>query len=88
MRPHILAGLALLLFLPARVAALTAITDSTVGTAATAWVTDPATVTTTYVPIADWVTAAVTRMAGLFATMPTFNANFGARNVASVTNMR
>ncbi len=87
-RSHILAGLALLLFLPARVAALTAITDANVGTAATAWVTDPATVTTTFVPIADWDIAAGTRMAGLFATMPTFDANFGAQNVESVTNMR
>ena len=86
-RSHRLAGLALLLFLPAHVTALTAITDANIGTTATAWVTDPATVTM-YVAIADWDTAAVTRMGGLFATMPTLNANVGARNVASVTSMR
>jgi hypothetical protein len=38
-----LVGLVLLLVVPARVAALTAITDATVGTAATAWVTNPTT---------------------------------------------
>ena len=66
-RSHRLVGLALLLFLPAHVTALTAITDANVGTAAAAWVTNPTTATTTYGPIADWNTAAVTSMAHVCA---------------------
>ena len=68
LRGHRLAGLALLLlFIPAHVTALTAITDANVGTAAAAWVTNPTTATTTYGPIADWNTAAVTSMAHVCA---------------------
>ena len=59
---HRLVGLALLLFLPALVAALTAITDTNLKSAVTAWLTNPTTATTTYGPIADWNTAAVTSM--------------------------
>ena len=58
-RSHRLAGLALLLVLPAHVDAQTAITNANIGTAATAWLTDPTSVTTTYGPIADCNTAAV-----------------------------
>ena len=58
-RSHLLAELALLLVLPAHVAAQTAITNANIGTAATVWLTDPTSATTTYGPIADWNTAAV-----------------------------
>jgi hypothetical protein len=58
-RSHRLAGLALLLVLPAHVDAQTAITNANIGVAATAWLTNPTTATTTYGPIADWNTAAV-----------------------------
>jgi hypothetical protein len=69
----------------------TAITNTNIGTAATAWLTDPTTATTTYGPIADWDTAAVTSMAYLFypssTARPTFNADISKWNVASVSNM-
>ena len=90
-RSHRLAGLALLLVLPAHVAAQTAITDANVGTAAIAWVTDPTTATATYGPIGDWNTAAVTSVANLFypsnTARPTFNGDISKWNVASVSNM-
>ncbi len=90
-RSHRLAGLALLLFLPVHVVAQTAITNANIGTAATAWLTDPVTATKTYGPIADWNTAAVTSMASLFypssTARPTFNADVSKWNVASVSNM-
>ena len=96
-RSHRLAGLALLLFLPAHVTALTPITNSNIGTAATAWVTDPATTTTTYGNIVDWDTAAVTSIASLFyptvapstsgTAQPKFNGDISKWNVASVSNM-
>ena len=90
-RSHRLVGVALLLFLPAHVAAQAAITDANIGTAATVWLTDPVTATTTYGPIADWNTAAVTSMANLFypsgTARPTFNADISKWNVASVANM-
>jgi hypothetical protein len=67
LRSHRLAGLALLLALllalPAHVAALTAITDANFKTAADAWLSDSATATTTYGLIADWNTAAVSNIA-------------------------
>jgi surface protein len=80
-------GVALLLFLPAHVAAQTAITDANIGAAATAWLTNPTTATTTYGPIADWNTAAVTSMASLFSYKSTFNSDISKWNVASVSNM-
>ncbi len=89
-RSHRLVGVALLLLLPAHVAAQTAITNANIGAAATAWLTDPTTATTTYGPIADWNTAAVTTMANLFypgTSQPTFNADISKWNVASVSNM-
>jgi hypothetical protein len=90
-RSHLLASLALLLFLPAHVAAQTAITNANIGTAATAWLTNPTTATTSYGPIADWNTAAVMSMAYLFypssTVWPTFNADISKWNVASVSNM-
>ncbi len=96
-RSHRLAGLALLLFLPAHVAAQTAIIDTNLNTAAIAWVTDPTAATTTYGSIADWNTAAVTSMANLLyptvapattgTARPTFNGDISKWNVASVSNM-
>ncbi len=90
-RSHRLVGLVLLLFLPAHAAAQTAITNANIGTAATLWLTDPVTATTTYGPIADWNTAAVTSMANLFypssTARPTFNADISKWNVASVSNL-
>jgi hypothetical protein len=90
-RSHRLVGVVLLLFLPAHVAAQTAITNGNIGTAATEWLTNPTTATTTYGPIADWNTAAVTSMASLFypssTARPTFNADISKWNVASVSNM-
>jgi hypothetical protein len=92
-----LAGLALLLALPTHVAAQTAITDTDLNTAVIAWVTNPTTATTTYGPIADWNTAAVTSMANLLyptvapattgTARPTFNGDISKWNVASVSNM-
>ncbi len=87
MRSHRLAGLALLLFLPLHVAAQTAITNANIAAAATAWVTNPVTATTTYGPIADWNTAAVTSMANLFQFKRTFNGDISKWNVARVANM-
>jgi hypothetical protein len=96
-RSHLLASLALLLFLPAHVAAQTAITDTNLNTAVIAWVTNPTTATTTYGSIADWNTAAVTSMANLLyptvapattgTARPTFNGDISKWNVASVSNM-
>jgi hypothetical protein len=82
-----LAGLALLLVLPARVAAQTAITDANFKTAADAWVSNPTTAAASYGNIAEWNTAAVTSMANLFNAKPTFNADISKWNVASVSNM-
>jgi hypothetical protein len=87
LRSHRLAGLALLLFLPARVAAVTAITNFNIYSATNAWLTDPWDAATTYGPIADWNTAAVTRMAGLFPVASTFNDDISKWNVASVSSM-
>ena len=90
-RSHRLAGFALLLFLPAHVAAVTAITNANIGTAVTAWLTDPTAAATAYGPIADWDTAAVTTMANLLypasTAQPTFNGDISKWNVASVSNM-
>jgi hypothetical protein len=82
-----LAGLALLLVLPARVAAQTAITDANFKTAADAWVSNPTTAAASYGNIADWNTAAVTSMANLFNAKPTFNADISKWNVASVSSI-
>jgi hypothetical protein len=75
----------------------TCITDGTVRSAATGWVTDEACATTTYGGIADWNTAAVSNMASLFASGDTcaapaanrtlFNADIGGWNTSSVSNM-
>ena len=69
----------------------TAITDANLNTAVIAWVTNPTTATTTYGPITDWDTAAVTSMATLLypssTARPTFNADISKWNVASVSNM-
>ncbi len=63
----------------------TAITNANIGAAATAWATNPTTAAATYGNIADWNTAAVT---GLYRLLqPTFNADIGKWNVASVTMM-
>ncbi len=65
--------------------------DGNVGTAVTAWLTDPVTAATSYGPIADWNTAAVTSMASLFypsnTARPTFNGDISKWNVASVSDM-
>jgi hypothetical protein len=87
MRSHRLAGLALLLLLPAHVTALAAVTDANVAAAATAWETNPVTATATYGPIASWNTAAVTSMASLFKRKETFNGDISKWNVARVANM-
>ncbi len=67
--------------------AFTAITDSNIKTAATAWVTNPTTAATTYGPIADWDTATVSTMYNLFNDAATFNGDISEWNVASVANM-
>jgi hypothetical protein len=70
---------------------LTCLTDANIGTAATAWITSPSTAATTYGPITDWDTSAVTSMAELFypssTAQPTFNGDISKWNVASVSNM-
>ncbi len=90
-RSHRLAGLALLLALLAQVAAQTAFTDANLNTAVTERQNSPFTATTTYGPIADWNTAAVTSMANLFypsdTARPSFNGDISKWNVASVSNM-
>jgi surface protein len=63
------------------------ITNANIGTAATAWVTDPATAAATYGNIGDWNTAAVSSMYQLFYNQPTFNADVSKWNVASVSNI-
>ncbi len=74
MRSHRLAGLALLLVLPAHVAAqtamstptaMTAITNSNFKIAVSAWKADSTTAAATYGPIASWNTAAVTDMSSV-----------------------
>jgi hypothetical protein len=77
-----------LLFLPAHVAALTPITNSNIGTAVSAWVTNPTTAATTYGNIVGWNTAAVSNMNSLFAPpKQAINADISKWNVASVTDM-
>jgi surface protein len=66
---------------------LMCLVDGNIGTAATAWATNPTAAATTYGNIADWNTAAVTSMGSLFAFKPTFNSDIGSWNVASVANM-
>jgi len=68
--------------------AQTAITNANIGTAVTAWATNPTTAAATYGNIADWNTAAVSDMCQLFYNKPTFNADIGKWDVASVSNMR
>jgi surface protein len=75
-------------FTPVAQAQTTAITNGNIGTAATAWATNPTTAATTYGNIANWNTAAVSNMYQLFYSKPTFNADIGKWNVASVTNMQ
>jgi hypothetical protein len=91
LRSHRLAGLALLLMLPAHVAAQEAITNANLNTAVTAWMNNPSTAETTYGPIADWNTAAVTSFASLLypagTARPTFNGDISKWNTASVSNM-
>jgi surface protein len=62
--------------------------DGNIGTAATAWATDPAVAAATYGNIADWDASAVSNMYLMFYNQPTFNADIGAWNVASVSNMQ
>ncbi len=86
-RSYRLARLALLLLLPAHVAAQTAITNANIGAAATAWASDSVTATTTYGLIADWNTAAVTSMASVFSGKTTFNSDISKWNTVSVLDM-
>jgi hypothetical protein len=60
------------------------ITNGNVAAAATAWTGGDA---TTYGDIADWNTVAVTSMASLFASKPTFNGDISKWNTARVANM-
>jgi surface protein len=67
------------------------ITDANLGTAVTAWATNPSTAQTTFGPIADWNTAAVTSMANLLfpnRPWPAFNDDISKWNTASVSNMK
>ena len=67
--------------------ALTPITNDNIQTAVDSWtVTSP--MTAEYGPIADWNTAAVSCIYGLFNKKPTFNGDISKWNVASVANMR
>jgi surface protein len=61
--------------------------DGNIGTAVTAWVTDPTTAAATYGDIGDWNTAAVTYMKQLFSGKTTFNADIGKWNVVTVSRM-
>jgi hypothetical protein len=61
--------------------------DANVQGAVTSWVTNSATATTTYGPIADWDVRSVSNMLELFAKKPTFNADISKWNVASVSTM-
>ena len=78
-----LAGLALMVLLPAQVSSQ--ITDTNIATALTDWMTNPA--TTTYGDIAEWDVSAVTSMADLFSSKTTFNADISKWNVAAVTTL-
>ncbi len=60
------------------------ITNANVAVAVTAWTSGDA---TTYGNIVEWNTAAVTSMASVFASKPTFNADISKWNVASVSSM-
>ena len=62
----------------------TCITNSNVGTAVTAWGTNPTTAVATYGNIADWDVSAVSNMYQLFYNKPTFNADISKWNTASV----
>jgi hypothetical protein len=61
--------------------------DGNVGTAATAWATNPTAAAATYGNIADWNTAAVTSMGQLFTFKSSFNDDISKWNVASVSCM-
>jgi surface protein len=63
------------------------ISDTNIGGAVTAWVTSPSTAVTTYGNIGDWNTAALSSMASVFASKPTFNADISKWNTAAVSNM-
>jgi hypothetical protein len=78
------ARFALLMLIPAHVSSQTAITDANIGAAVTAWIGGDA---TTYGNIGGWNTAAVTSMASVFASKPTFNGDISAWNTASVSNL-
>ncbi len=65
----------------------TAITNANIGTAATAWVTSPATTAATYGNIVEWDVSAVSNMYQLFYNQPTLNADISKWNVASASNM-
>jgi surface protein len=69
------------------VACAMCITNGNIGAAVTAWVTNPTTAATTYGDIVEWNTAAVSCMASLFSSKPTFNGDIGKWNFASVSNM-
>ena len=64
--------------------AQTPVTQGNIGTAVTAWVTNPATAATTYGPIGDWDTSAVSNLHTVFYLKPTFNSDISKWNVASV----
>jgi surface protein len=63
------------------------ISNTNIGGAVTAWVSGPSSATAAYGDIGDWNTAAVTSMASLFGSTPTFNADVSKWNVAAVSNM-
>jgi surface protein len=67
---------------------LTAITDSNIGTAVSAWRNDQTTATTTWGDIVGWDTSAVTLMGYLFVNYPNVNENLAGWNTASVANMK
>ncbi len=69
------------------VACALCITNGNIGAAVTAWVTSPSVSAATYGNIVDWNTAAVTSMASVLASKPTFNADISKWNTASVSNM-
>jgi surface protein len=66
---------------------LRCLVNNIIGTAATAWLTDPTTAATTYGPISDWETYGVSNMNSLFSGKATFNSDISKWNTVSVSNM-
>jgi surface protein len=79
--------LVLAVLAPPAMGQFAALTDTSIRMAVTAWNTNPTTAAQTYGLIGAWNAAAVSNMANLFQSKPTFDADISRWNVARVSNM-